>query len=113
MIEYAWLIPVFPFAASVLIFFVFRYWKQFSGYVAVAGILASFLLALPVFGAVLGGGHIEKSFKWLPLAGADHALEIGFMVDPLTAVMLIVVTAVSLLVIFYSQGYMGGDPGYS
>ncbi|HEX9082582.1 MAG TPA: NADH-quinone oxidoreductase subunit L, partial [Holophagaceae bacterium] len=112
MIEYAWLIPVFPFAASVLIFFVFRFWKQFSGYVAVAGILASFLLALPVFGEALAGKHIEKSFEWLPLADGKHALEIGFMVDPLTAVMLIVVTAVSLLVIFYSQGYMHGDGGY-
>src|SRR5512133_3767248 len=117
MIEYAWLIPVFPFAAFVLIFFVFRFWKQFSGYVAVAGILASFLLALPIFGEVLGGAHIEKSLNWLPLAGENHALEIGFMVDPLTAVMLVVVTTISLLVIFYSQGYMSGehgmDPGYS
>lgn len=117
MIQYAWLIPVFPFVASVLIFFVFRFWKQFSGYVAVAGILASFLLALPVFGEALGGAHIEKTFNWLPLAGENHALEIGFMVDPLTAVMLVVVTTVSLLVIFYSQGYMSGehglDPGYS
>ncbi len=113
MIEYAWLIPVFPFAAFVLISFVFRPWKQFSGYVAVLGILASFLLAVPVFQQVLGGAHIEKAFTWLPLAGSTNGLEIGFIVDPLTAVMLIVVTSVSLLVIFYSQGYMHGDPGYS
>jgi NADH-quinone oxidoreductase subunit L len=113
MIEYAWLIPVFPFVASVLIFFVFRFWKQFSGYVAVAGILASFLLAIPVFGEVLAGKHMEGTINWLPLAGQNKALEIGFMVDPLTAVMLIVVTVVSLLVIFYSQGYMHGDSDYS
>jgi NADH-quinone oxidoreductase subunit L len=113
MIEYAWLIPVFPFAAFVLISFVFRPWKQFSGYVAVAGIMASFLLAVPVFQQVLGGGHIEKAFTWLPLAGSSNGLEIGFLVDPLTAIMLIVVTAVSFMVIIYSQGYMHGDPGYS
>ena len=41
------------------------------------------------------------------------ALQVGFQVDPLTAVMLLVVTSVSFLVIFYSQGYMHGDPGYS
>ncbi|MCL4531914.1 MAG: NADH-quinone oxidoreductase subunit L, partial [Actinobacteria bacterium] len=113
MIEYAWLIPVFPFAAFVLISFVFRPWKQFSGYVAVAGILASFLLAVPVFQQVLGGAHIEKAFTWLPLAGSSNGLEIGFLVDPLTAIMLIVVTSISFLVILYSQGYMHGDPGYS
>jgi NADH-quinone oxidoreductase subunit L len=113
MIEWAWLIPVFPFVASVLIFLVFRPWKRFSGYIAVAGILASLLLALPVFGEVLAGKHIEGSLQWLPLAGQDHGLEVGFMVDPLTAVMLIVVTIVSLLVIVYSQGYMHGDPSYS
>ncbi|HEX9016258.1 MAG TPA: NADH-quinone oxidoreductase subunit L [Chloroflexota bacterium] len=113
MIEYAWLIPVFPFAAFVLIFFAFRFWKGFSGYVAVAGILASFLLALPVFGEALAGKTIERTINWLPLAGGNHALEIGFMVDPLTAIMLVVVTTVSLLVIFYSQGYMHGDGGYS
>ena len=113
MIEYAWLIPVFPFAAFVLISFVFRPWRQFSGYVAVAGILASFLLAVPVFQQVLGGAHIEKAFTWLPLAGTSNGLEIGFMVDPLTAIMLVVVTSVSFMVILYSQGYMHGDPGYS
>ena len=113
MIEYAWLIPVFPFAAFVLISFVFRPWRQFSGYVAVAGILASFLLAVPVFQQVLGGAHIEKAFTWLPLAGTGNGLEIGFMVDPLTAIMLVVVTSVSFMVILYSQGYMHGDPGYS
>jgi len=119
MIEYAWLIPVFPFAAFVLISFVFRPWKQFSGYVAVAGILASFLLAVPVFQQVLGGAHFEKALTWLPLAalpgggGEAPALQVGFLVDPLTAIMLIVVTAVSFVVILYSQGYMHGDPGYS
>ncbi|HZK67742.1 MAG TPA: NADH-quinone oxidoreductase subunit L, partial [Chloroflexota bacterium] len=116
MIELAWLIPVFPFASFVAIAFVTRRWGRLSGFVAVAGILAAFLLAARLFGEVLGGAHIEHQFDWLPLAGGgadDSVLRLGFLVDPLTAVMLVVVTFVSALVIFYSQGYMHGDPGYS
>ena len=113
MIEYAWLIPVLPFAAFVVISFVTRPWKSLSGYVAVAGIFAAFLLSVPVFQEVLAGAHLERQFTWLPLAGTSGGLQLGFQVDPLTAIMLIVVTSVSTLVIFYSQGYMHGDPGYS
>ncbi|MHB8991946.1 MAG: NADH-quinone oxidoreductase subunit L [Chloroflexota bacterium] len=113
MIEWAWLIPVFPLAAFLVISFLTRPWRQFSGYVAVAGIVASFLLALPIFQEVLSGAQLERQFAWLPLAGSEHALELGFQVDPLTAVMLLVVTSVAALVIVYSQGYMHGDPGYS
>lgn len=113
MIQNAWLIPVFPFAAFAVISFLTRPWKQFSGYIAVAGILASFLLAVTIFQEVLAGAHLEKQFAWLPLADGKTALDLGFQVDPLTAIMLIVVTSVSFLVIFYSQGYMHGDPGYS
>ena len=114
MMQWAWLIPVFPLAAFLVISFATRPWKRFSGYVAVGGILASFLLAVSVFGEALGGAHLEQQFNWLPLAdAANRALQIGFQVDPLTAIMLIVVTAVASLVIIYSQGYMHGDPGYS
>ncbi len=113
MMQLAWLIPVFPLAAFAVISFATRPWKQFSGYVAVAGILASFLLALSVFGEALAGAHLEQQFNWLPLADANRALQIGFQVDPLTAIMLMVVTSVASLVIVYSQGYMHGDPGYS
>jgi len=113
MIEWAWLIPVFPLGAFLVISFVTRPWRQLSGYMAVAGIVASFFVALPVFGEVLAGAHIERQLTWLPLAESGHALEVGFQVDPLTAIMLIVVTSVASLVIIYSQGYMHGDPGYS
>jgi NADH-quinone oxidoreductase subunit L len=118
MIEFAWLIPVLPLAAFLVISFITRPWKQLSGYVAVAAIFASFLLALPIIREVMAGGHGEElfvwesSFTWLPLADGN-ALQLGVLVDPLAAVMLLVVTSVSFLVMFYSQGYMHGDPGYS
>jgi len=116
MIEYAWLIPLFPLAAFGLIAFGTKPWKQLSGYVAVAGILASLAIALAVFGEALSGARLERQFDWLPLAnaiGQPIALPLGILVDPLTAIMLVVVTSVSSLVIVYSQGYMHGDPGYS
>jgi NADH-quinone oxidoreductase subunit L len=43
----------------------------------------------------------------------DAHLDLGYLLNPLTAIMLVVVTSVSLLVQIYSQGYMDGDPGYS
>ena len=96
MIEFAWLIPVFPFAAFVVISFVTRRWKQLSGYVAVAGILAAFLLALPVFGEVLAGAHIESASStgcpWRAAGPRTRCCGWASWWIPLTAMMLVVVT---------------------
>ena len=53
--------------------------------------------------------HIPE-ISWLTV-GAMH-FSVGILMDSLTAVMLVVVTTVSLMVQIYSQGYMHGDPGY-
>jgi NADH-quinone oxidoreductase subunit L len=118
MTELAWLIPVLPLAAFLIISFITRPWKQLSGYVAVVGSFAAFLLSLPIINEVMARGQgrelfvWENSFTWLPLPDGN-ALQLGILIDPLAAVMLLVVTSVSFLVMFYSQGYMHGDPGYS
>ena len=70
MIELAWLIPVFPFAAFVAISFVTRRWGQLSGFVAIGGILAAFLLSARLFGEVLGGAHSSASSTGCPWRAA-------------------------------------------
>ncbi|MDI6871203.1 MAG: NADH-quinone oxidoreductase subunit L [Bacillota bacterium] len=56
-------------------------------------------------------GELVASYTWVAAGGVR--LEAGFAVNPLTAAMLLVVAAVSLLVQVYSTAYLAGDPGYS
>lgn len=109
------LLPIFSF---VLISFLIRPFlnnrPQLSGYITFATIGASLLLSLWVLIEVIKApGHVLPMPDYLWLVIGDTAIRLGVMVDSLTAVMLIVVTTVSLLVQIYSQGYMHGDPGYS
>ena len=87
---------------------------RFSGYLTMAAIAASFLLSLWALDSVLQEDGARIGFdahEWVTVGSLR--VDIGVTVDGLTAIMLIVVTSVSLLVQFYSQGYMRGDPGYN
>jgi NADH-quinone oxidoreductase subunit L len=87
---------------------------RLSGYLTMAAIAASFLLSLWALDSVLQEDGARIGFdahEWVVVG--PLRIDIGITVDGLTAIMLIVVTSVSLLVQFYSQGYMRGDPGYN
>ncbi len=116
MLQYSWLIPVFPLLSFTLIVFFTNRHKTLSARLAVGAIFLSFLLAMAVFFTALGiEGLAEEpyrsAFSWFPTG--KTSLEIGFMVDPLTAAMLAMVTTVCLMIFIYSQGYMHGDRLYS
>ncbi|MHB1414298.1 MAG: NADH-quinone oxidoreductase subunit L [Chloroflexota bacterium] len=111
MLDYAWLILALPLAAFITIVAFTLKRPQLSGYLTIAGIFGAFAVSVGSFFAVAGGQHLDVSFVWFSLG--DTQFRLGLMVDSLTAMMLIVVTGVSLLVQIYSQGYMHGDPGYS
>ncbi|KYH32090.1 NADH-quinone oxidoreductase subunit L [Neomoorella mulderi] len=117
MIKYAWLIPVFPAVAFPIIIFLTRKVRLLSALVAIAAIAASFVMAVGVLREVfLLGVTMEKPVEyaapWLQIPGLLK-IEAGILIDPLAAVMLLVVTLVALLVEIYSVGYMHGDPGFS
>ena len=87
---------------------------RFSGYVTILAILGSFLLSLWAFDTAVDADGARVGFdshEWLVVGGLD--IRIGVTLDGLTAVMLVVVTGVSLLVQIYSQEYMRGDDGYN
>jgi NADH-quinone oxidoreductase subunit L len=111
-VEHAWLIPLLPFLSAVFVTFL---GKRTPGKGPVYGILAvfaSFVLSLGVLWSfVQGGGSYEASLDWFTV-GPLH-LEAGILVDGLTAVMVVVVTSVSLMVHIYSVGYMHGDSRYT
>ena len=114
-LEHAWLIPLLPAVSFVIIGMVTRGYGKLSAAIAVAMSTISFLLAIGVTMAVLDGNiSVEapfiQQFSWFHIASVH--ISMGVLIDPLTAMMLMVVTTVSLLVQIYSCGYMQGDPGY-
>lgn len=114
-LEHAWLIPLLPAISFVIIGMITRSYGKLSAAIAVTMSSISFLLAIGVTMAVLAGNiTVENPFiqrlTWFHVGSVD--ISMGVLVDPLTAMMLMVVTTVSLLVQIYSCGYMKGDPGY-
>src|SRR5688572_18051424 len=80
-------------------------------WVTIVAVLASFLLSCVIFADVLNGNVFNGGvYTWLESGGTK--LEIGFLIDRLSALMMIVVTFVSLMVHVYTIGYMAEDPGY-
>src|SRR3954451_22330295 len=74
-------------------------------------VLVSLVCSIVVFVDVLNGNFFNTTvYPWLTVA--DYRFEIGFLVDRLTALMMVVVTFVSLMVHIYTIGYMAEDPGY-
>jgi NADH-quinone oxidoreductase subunit L len=79
--------------------------------VTIFAVLLSFLCSCVVFWDVLEGNTFNGPvYTWLTSGGAEF--HIGFLIDPLTALMMVVVTFVSLMVHVYTIGYMHEDPGY-
>lgn len=108
MVQYAWLIPLFPLIAFILLVAFGRQLKESSAWLGVLFTFISFLLATMTLIERLQSGHIEAfTIDWLVLG--DRVITMGFEVTPLNALMLFIVTLVSLLVHLYSRGYMDGD----
>jgi NADH-quinone oxidoreductase subunit L len=109
-----WAIFFLPLSSFVIISLVARRWPQRCGQITIAAIALSFLFSLWVLDSVIDKHGANLGFpthEWLTIGSLQ--VNLGLTVDGLTAIMLMVVTSVSLLVQVYSQGYMHGDPGYS
>jgi len=79
--------------------------------ITIAGVAISALGSVFVLADVLGGNTFDGTVYTWTLIG-NIPLEIGFLIDPLSAMMMVVVTSVSLMVHIYTIGYMADDPGY-
>ena len=113
-----WLIFFLPLGSFVAIAFIIRpfldRYSRLAGVLTVSTVGLSLLLALwALQGLSVDStlGNDWEAISWLKVGGLD--VTVGVLLDPLTAIMLVVVTSVSLLVQVYSTGYMRGDPGYS
>ncbi len=81
--------------------------------VTIAAVAVSFALSVKVLWAIMHGGPVfdDAVYTWLVSDGIH--MEIGFLIDRLSALMMVVVTFVSLMVHIYTIGYMHDDPGYT
>jgi NADH-quinone oxidoreductase subunit L len=114
-----WAILLLPLGSLIIIALWTRPYPRWSGYVTIGAIALAFLFSLWVLDSVIDADGAALPFEthgWLTIAppvGQQLVVDVGLRVDGLTAIMLVVVTSVSLLVQVYSQGYMAGDGGYS
>ncbi len=111
-----WPIFLLPLGSFVLIALVIRpflnRWPFLAALSTIAALTASTVLAIVTLRSViLHHGAVFETWDWLSYGGAT--IQMGLLVDPLTAVMLVVVTSISLLIQIYSVGYMQGDSSFA
>lgn len=117
MLDYVWLIPLFP-AIGFLIngFFGMRLGKKVVSWVGPSAIGLSFLTAILIFFELIGKPPTQRLFEkvifdWV-VSGSLQTV-IGYQIDPLSILMTLVVSGVSFFIHIYSVGYMHDDPGYT
>ncbi len=106
------IIPLAPLVGAILAgFFGKIIGRAGAHWVTILGVLTSLVCSVMVFQDVQAGHTFNGTvYTWMQSGGLN--MEVGFLVDQLTAVMMIVVTFVSLMVHIYTIGYMAEDPGY-
>ena len=125
-LEYIWLIPLFPLASAALMLLIGRRLKNSAvSVLCVGSVLLSFVFALGAVLQLLGADPEHRVFQkilfeWVP-AGPMYTsagevvrfvADWGMLLDPLSCVMVLVVTGVGFVIHLYSIGYMGHEGGY-
>lgn len=132
IVKNLWLIPALPFLAAGLNALLPQRRRQTAATLAIGSMVGAFLLSLCAFAFALCGGdapvaaipHFASAtgaspphfynFTWLQFAAGDAGLlRLGWVLDPLAAVMLVMVSFVGLLIFIYSVGYMADDENYT
>ncbi|WP_448871680.1 NADH-quinone oxidoreductase subunit L [Desulfobulbus propionicus] len=104
-------IPFLPLASFVITLLLGKRWGTRAHWLPIITVLISFCCALDAFFRVRSGEIINQDiYTWIQ--SGSLSVSVGFLVDQLTVVMLIVVTSISALVHIYSVGYMKGEDGY-
>ena len=116
--SWVWLIFFLPLGSFLAVaLFIRPFFNRFaglSGRLTVLAVGGAFGLSLWALRSVISEPTVAdewEAISWLEIGTLD--VSVGILLDPLTAIMLVLVTGVSLLVQIYSTGYMRGDPGYA
>src|SRR5438552_2521161 len=101
-----WLIPVLPLLAAGILSLTKQPHRRFAATIAIGAMVASFILSFSAFLTTLhphGGGEVARAVRNIPwFQFGDGWLRIGWVLDPLSACMLVMVTFVGSLIFIYS-----------
>ena len=116
IVKNLWLIPALPLLASGIIAVNKQPQRKLAATLAIGSMVMAFLLSLCAFAATLGHGEHGAfrevfGFNWIQFGG--QWMDIGWVLDPLTAIMLVMVTFVSTLIFIFSVGYMAHDENFT
>ncbi len=119
IVKNLWLIPALPFLAAGLSAVLPQRQRLASATLAIGSMIGACLLSVWALGHAIGqytpnGPKEFYNFTWLQFAAGDAGLlQLGWVLDPLAAVMLVMVSFVGLLIFIYSVGYMADDENYT
>ncbi len=106
------LVPLAPLAGAVIAgLFGKVLGRAWSHRITILLVAVSFFASLAIFKDVMAG-HIFNGAVYTWISSGETSFEVGFLIDRLTVMMMLVVTFVSLMVHIYTIGYMQEDPGY-
>ncbi|MEO7165683.1 MAG: NADH-quinone oxidoreductase subunit L [Chthoniobacterales bacterium] len=113
IVAHLWLIPGCPLGVSLLILVLPSARRSAAAGLAIGGQVLAFLLSLAAFSASLAtpGYRVAHNFIWFTFG--EQTLRLGFVLDPLAAVMLVMITLVSLCIFVFSVGYMAADKNFA
>jgi NADH-quinone oxidoreductase subunit L len=114
IVQNLWLIPALPLAAAGIIAVTKRPHRTLAAALNIGTMAFSFLLSLCAFAHTLsntGAPRQTFNFNWFQMG--DATVQLGWVLDPLTGIMLVMVTFVSLLIFIYSTGYMAHDGNFT
>ncbi len=108
-VQYLWLIPVLPLSAAVIGTFAPRGARRLASGAAIGAMTFAFLLSCGALVTALAdsSAHLTHNFAWFDLG--HGAVRLGWLLDPLSALMCVMVTFVGLLIFVFSTGYMRHD----
>src|SRR5216110_2513586 len=108
-----WLIPAAPLAASLIILSLSKARRKSAVALAVIGEVLALALSILAFVSTLQatGLRAVQNFNWFTFG--EHALRLGFLLDPLAAAMLVMIALVGLCIFVFSVGYMADDKNFT
>src|SRR4029450_3388380 len=107
------IVPLAPLVGAIVVgVFGPKLGRAISHWLCIVGVAVSFVASIVIWRDV-NVGHVFNADVYTWAQSGGFKLAVGFLIDPLTALMLLVVTFVSLMVHIYTIGYMADDDGYS
>ena len=108
-----WLLPAVPFAAAVVILSLGKSRRKSAAVLAIGGQIVVLAISIGAFLPTLQthGFRAVQNFTWFTFG--EQTLRLGFVLDPLAAAMLVMISLVSLCIFVFSVGYMADDKNFT